>query len=96
MQSLLARRVPLRHHRPVIARDRLERAAAFVAQLHRLSIKSPHSWRRAENVGRDVGLAGADVGQAIRDAEKAGFIERRADNDGLIILTAKGRAAASQ
>jgi len=80
----------------VIARDRLERAAAFVAQLHRVSIKRPASWRRAENVGRDIGLRGADLGQAISDAEKVGFIERRVDNDGLVILTAKGRAAASQ
>ena len=78
------------------ARDRLERAAAFVAQLHRLSAKSPHSWRRAESVGRDVGLAGAQLEQAIRDAEKAGLINRRADDEGLIILTAAGRAAASQ
>ena len=89
-------RVPLRHHRLVIARDRLERAAAFVAQLHRLSVKSPHSWRRADSVGRDVGLAGAALEQAIRDAEKAGLIERRADDAGLVLLTAEGRAAASQ
>ena len=80
----------------VIARDRLERAAAFVAQLHRLSAKTPHSWRRAESVGRDVGLAGLPLDQAIRDAEQAGLIERRADDEGLIILTAEGRAAASQ
>jgi DNA-binding MarR family transcriptional regulator len=86
----------LRHHRPVIDRARLERAAAFVAQLRRLSAKSPHSWRRAESVGRDVGLADADLEQAIRDAEKAGLIERRADDQGLIILTAEGRAAALQ
>jgi hypothetical protein len=32
----------------------------------------------------------------MRDAEQAGFIQRRADDEGLIILTAKGRAAASQ
>jgi hypothetical protein len=43
---------------------RLERAAAFVAQLHRLSIKSPHSWRRTESVGRDVGLKGAGRAKA--------------------------------
>ena len=82
--------------RLVSDQDRLERAAAFVAQLHRLSAKSPHSWRRAESVGRDVGLAGLPLDQAIRDAEQAGLIERRADDAGLIILTAKGRAAASQ
>jgi hypothetical protein len=76
-------------------RDRLERAA-FVAQLHRLSAKSPHSWRRAESVGRDVGLEGAELELAIRDAEKAGFLQRRADDEGLIMLTAAGRAAASQ
>ena len=51
--------------------DRLERAAAFVTQLHRLSTKTPHSWRRAESVGRDVDLAGAHLEQAIGDAEKA-------------------------
>ena len=92
----LARGVPLRHHRLVIARDRLQRAVAFVAQLHRLSINSPHSWLIAESVGRDVGIADADLEQAIRDAEKAGLIQRRVDDEGLIILTAKGRAAASQ
>jgi DNA-binding MarR family transcriptional regulator len=74
---------------------RLERAAAFVAQLHRLSAKAPHSWRRAESVGRDIGLTGAQLEQAIRDAERAGLIQRRADYEGLVLLTAKGRAAAS-
>jgi hypothetical protein len=88
--------VTLRHHRPVIARDRLARAAAFIAQLHRLSASSPNSWRRAETIGRDVGLADAELEQAIRDAEKVGFIQRRADDAGLILLTAKGRGAASQ
>ena len=52
----------------VIARARLQHAAAFVAQLHRLGLKSPSSWRRAESVGRDIGLADADLEQAIRDA----------------------------
>ena len=80
----------------MIAQDRLKRAAAFVAQLHRFSIASPHSWRRADSVGRDLGLEAADLEQAIRDAEQAGFIERRADNEGLVLLTPKGRAAASQ
>jgi hypothetical protein len=95
-RSELARRVPLRHHRLVIYRDRLERAAAFVTQLHRLSTKTPHSWRRAESVGCDVDLAGPHLEQAIRDAEKAGLIQRRADDEDLIILTTKGRAAASR
>jgi hypothetical protein len=74
--------------------DRLERAAAFVAHLYRLGAKAPHSWRRAESVGRDVGLAGAHLEQAITDAEKAGLIHRRADDAGLIILTSAGRAFA--
>jgi len=65
--------------------DRLERAAAFVTQLYRLSAKSPNSWRRTESVGRDVGLAGLPLDQAIRDAEEAGLIARRADDQGLII-----------
>ena len=94
--SVLARGVPLRHHRRVIDQDRLQRVAAFVAQLHRLSIRNPYSWRRAEGVGRAVGLEGAHLEEAIRDAERAGLIERRADDEGLIILTAAGRAAASQ
>ena len=76
--------------------DRLERAAAFVTQLYRLSAKSPHSWRRAESVGRDVGLTNDQLEQALDDAEKAGLIERRADDAGLIMLTAKGGGAASQ
>ena len=73
---------------------RLERAAAFLAQLHRLNIKSPHSWRRAESIGRDINVNGPALELAIRDAEKGGFLERRAE--GLIMLTAAGRAAASQ
>ena len=60
-------------------RARLERGAAFVTQLHRLSTKSPNH-----------------LEQAISDAEMADLIERRADDQGLIILTAEGRAAASQ
>jgi DNA-binding MarR family transcriptional regulator len=50
------------------------------------------STRRLRRV--HIGLAGAQLEQAIRDAEKAGLIERRADNERLIILTAAGRAAA--
>src|SRR4029453_6020726 len=92
----LARSVPLLHHRLVIAQDRLQRAVAFVARLHRLNINSPHSWGRAESVGRDAGLADADLEQAIRDAEKAGLIQQRSDDEGLIMLTAAGRAAASR
>jgi DNA-binding MarR family transcriptional regulator len=76
-------------------RNRIQLAAAFIVQLHRLSSSSPHSWRRAESVGRDINLDGAALELAIRDTEKAGFIQRRADNEGLVILTAKGRAAAS-
>ena len=86
----------MRHHRPVIDQDRLQRVAAFVAQLHHLSIRNPYSWRRAESVGRDAGLEGAYLEEAIRDAERAGFIERRADDEGLVLLTPAGRAAASQ
>ena len=78
------------------ARNRIQRAAAFIAQLYRLSANSPNSWRRAESVGRDINLDGAALELAIRDAEIAGFIQRRADDEGLVILTAKGRAAASQ
>ena len=80
----------------MITQDRLQRAAAFIAQLHRLSINNPHSWRRAQAIGRDIGLADAELEQAIRDAEKAGFIQRRVDDQGLILLTAQGRATASQ
>jgi DNA-binding MarR family transcriptional regulator len=80
----------------VIARNRLQRAAAFIAQLQRLSASSPSSWRRADSVGRDINLDGAALELAMRDAEKAGFLERRADDEGLVLLTAKGRAAASQ
>ena len=56
----VARPVHLAMTRAVLERvvamsERLERAAAFVAQLHRLSIRSPQSWRRAESVGSDIG-----------------------------------------
>jgi hypothetical protein len=94
--ALLARAVPLRHYRPVMSQGRLDRAAAFVAQLYRLSASSPNSWQRAESVGRDVGLEGAQLEQALDDAEQAGLIHRREDDAGLIIMTAAGRAAASQ
>ena len=80
----------------MIARNRIQHAAAFIAQLHRLSANSPHSWRRAESVGRDINLDGATLELAIRDAEKAGLMQRRADDEGLVLLTAKGRAAASR
>jgi hypothetical protein len=63
----------------------LQRAAAFVAQLHSLSVKSPNSWRRVDSVGRDVGLGGLQLQQAVVD---------RADDPGLILLTAQGRATA--
>ena len=79
----------------MIARNRIQLAAAFIAQLHRLSSNSPHSWRRAASVGRDINLDGAALELAMRDAEKVGFIQRRVDDEGLIILTAKGKAAAS-
>ena len=79
-----------------MAHSRLNRAAAFIAQLARLSDTSPHSWRRAESVGRDVGLAGLPLEQALDDAQRAGHIHRREDDAGLILLTAAGRAAASQ
>jgi hypothetical protein len=68
----VAPRVPLRHHGPVTAQDRLQRAAAFIAQLHRLD--SPHSWRWAQAIGRDIGLADVELEQAICDAEKAGLM----------------------
>ena len=79
----------------MIARNRIRFAAAFIVQLYRLSSNSPHSWRRAKSAGRDINLDGAALELAFCDTEKAGFIQRRADNEGLIILTAKGRAAAS-
>jgi hypothetical protein len=70
------------------------RARAFVAQLHRLSAKSPYSWRRAEkSVGRDINLEGVQLEQAVSDAERAGLIQRRADDAAMVILTAAGRAA---
>lgn len=40
-----------------MTKRRLERAAAFVARLHKLSRTARNSWRRAESVGRDVGPA---------------------------------------
>ena len=80
----------------MVEQSRLERAAALAAELHRQSIKSPRSWRRAHSVGRDIGLAGAMLEQAVRDAVAAGFIERRADDEGLVVLTPAGRAAAAQ
>jgi len=33
--------------------------------------------RRAQAIGRDIGLVDVELEQAIRDAEKAGFIQRR-------------------
>jgi hypothetical protein len=45
----------------VIAQDRLLPAATLIAQLHRLSIDSPQSWRRAQAIGRDIGLVDAEL-----------------------------------
>ena len=74
----------------MIARGRLDRAAVFIARLYALSASSPHSWRRAESIGRDIGLAGLPLEQALDDAEKAGLIDRREDDPGLIMMTAAG------
>ena len=43
-------------------RERLEAAALFIGKLYELSRRSPHTCRRAVSVGRDIGLAGADLG----------------------------------
>jgi hypothetical protein len=57
---------------------------------HAPPASSPNSWRRAQNVGQDIGLAGAHLEQAIRDAENVGFIERRADDASVIHLYGQG------
>jgi hypothetical protein len=51
------------------ARNRIQLAAAFIVKLHRLSANSPHSWRRAESLGRDISLDGAALELAIRHRE---------------------------
>ena len=68
----------------------------FIAHLHRLMSRPRLRGGGLKSVGHDVGLADAHLEQRIRDAEKAGLIERRADDEGLVLLTAKGWAAASQ
>lgn len=45
--------------------------------------------------GADIGLDEAELEQAARDAQRASLIERRADDEGLVVLTAEGRAAPS-
>ncbi len=77
---------------------RLERAALLVAELHRLTVvagmgrSADRTWRRADAVGRDVGILGRELEQAIKDAVQADLVVRRADDMNLIQLTAKGRA----
>ena len=73
---------------------RLERAAQFVAHLHKLTRDDQHSWRRSDSIGRDIGLLGAHLDQAVDDAEHARLIDRRVDDPNLVILTSKGRAMA--
>jgi hypothetical protein len=69
--------------------DRLERAAAFVTQLHRISAKSPHSWRR-------VKASAVTSALRMRTSNKRSGTPKRpvssivADDAGLIILTAAG------
>jgi len=79
----------------MIARNRIRFAAAFIVQLHRLSSKARIRGGEPKASDATSTLMARHWNLAIRDTEKAGFIQRRADNEGLIILTAKGRAAAS-
>lgn len=74
--------------------DRLAAAATFVAELHRLSRYSPRAWRRADAVGRSAGIAGERLDRALVDAERAGLVDRRADDAYLVLITERGRAAA--
>jgi hypothetical protein len=79
-----------------MVQKRLERAAAFVAELYFLSIANSESWRRAESAGEDVGLTGAELELALKDAEQASLILRREDDAGSIILTEVGQRLASR
>ena len=72
--------------------DRLACAASFVAALFQVSRRSPKAWRRADAVGRSAGILGQQLEQAIADAVLAGLIDRRVDDDALVLLTDKGRA----
>lgn len=75
--------------------DRLALATAFVAALHAASRKSPHAWRAARSIGNAAGIEEpGELAQAVRDAVNAGLVYHRVD-DGFVLLTDKGRLAAS-
>lgn len=65
-----------------------------MATLFAISLRSSRAWRRADAVGRSAGILGERLEQAVADAVLAGLVDRRADDDALVLLTSRGRALA--
>jgi hypothetical protein len=74
--------------------DRLACAAHFAAALFDDSRSSPKAWRRANAVGRTIGIEGQRLEQAIIDAASAGLVDRSVEDADLVLLTSRGRAVA--
>jgi len=74
--------------------ERLNCAASFVARLFTLSRGSPKAWLRADVVGQSAGIVGPQLEQAVADAVQAGLVDRCVDDNGLVLLTDRGRALA--
>jgi hypothetical protein len=49
---------------------------------------------RAGAVGRSAGIGGQQLEQGIADAVSAGLVDRRLDDDALVLLTGRDRALA--
>jgi len=75
--------------------SRLALAADFVTALQNASRRNPASWLPAGMIGKAAGIENPDeLAQAVCDAVYAGLVYRRDDN-GCVLLTDKGRAAAA-
>jgi len=74
--------------------DRIALATKFVAALHDISRRNPASWRRISAIGARTVIKGDKLEQVVADVVAAGFVERRADEPCLVILTSEGWAIA--
>ena len=66
----------------------------FVVALAELVRETANPWRRANDVARYGGMPMGRLEQVVAEAVGAGLIERHADDQDLIKLTASGMAAA--
>ena len=72
--------------------DRPALMTKFVMALHDASIRNPKLWRRVSAIGARTGTNGAEVDQIVA---AACFVDQRADDPCLIMLTNRGWDVAS-